>query len=259
MNEQWIDSVNKLYCALELERSAVGVKLLRTEEDYENAEAISLKNPINYCQMVAAATKGNCIKAKSEDFKCKSGVRVLGIDPTDLKNSRGENWTRLGLYQDAEVSRIIREELVYLTDSCYGVLLAPIEKLKDYPDVIILVVNPYNSMRIIQGYAYTYGMPKSINMIGNQAICLECTARPYGIKDMNTSMLCIGTRHRAGWKDEEMAIGLPAEQFENVVNGLMCTLNQMENDSNKKIIDQKLKKKNIPFEIRYGYNYYMDC
>lgn len=259
MNEQWIDSVNKLYCALELKRSAVGVKLLRTEEEYEREEAIAINKPINYCQMVASATKGNCIKARKNDFKCKSGERVLGIDPTDLKNSQGENWVRLGLYQDAEVAGTVRKELVYLTEPCYGVVLSPIEKLNDLPDVVILVVNPYNSMRLIQGYAYFYGMPKSINMLGNQAICLECTARPIGVKDMNTSMLCIGTRHRAGWKDDEMALGIPGEQFTNVVDGIMSTLNQMENDFNKKIIEQKFQKMNIPFEIRYGYNYYMDC
>ena len=105
------------------------------------------------------------------------------------------------------------------------------------PTVIIpaiIATTPYNSMRIIQGYAYSYGMPKAINMIGNQALCLECTARPYTIKDMNVSMLCIGTRHRAGWKDDEMAIGIPIEQFEDVVSGLINTLNLMENDANKK-------------------------
>ena len=58
---------------------------------------------------------------------------------------------------------------------------------------------------------------------------------------------------------KEMAIGIPKEQFADVVTGLMSTLNQMESDSNKEIIEKKLKNKNIPFEIRYGYNYYMDC
>ena len=56
-----------------------------------------------------------------------------------------------------------------------------------------------------------------------------------------------------------MAVGIPGEQFADVVTGLMQTLNQMENDENKKKIDAKLKEKKIPFEIRYGYNYYMDC
>lgn len=259
MNENWIELVNKLYCALELERCAVGIKLLRTETDYINAEAVSLKKPINYCQMVAAAASGNCIRAREEDFKCKSGVRVLGINPVDLMNSQGENWTRLGLYQSAEVSRAVRKDLHYLTEPCYGVLLAPVEKLQEPPDVVIVVSEPYHAMRLIQGYAYFYGMPKSINMLGNQAICLECTACPVGVKDINISMLCIGTRHRAGWKDSEMAVGIPVEQFADVVNGLLCTLNQMENDSNKKRIEEKFQQKNIPFAMRYGYNYYMDC
>lgn len=114
-------------------------------------------------------------------------------------------------------------------------------------------------MRIIQGYAYFYGMPKAIRMIGNQALCLESTARPYVAKDMNVSMLCIGTRHRAGWKDDEMAIGIPREQISNVIEGLLATLNQMESDCNKKNIEEKLKEKNISFDIRYGCNYYMDC
>ena len=76
---------------------------------------------------------------------------------------------------------------------------------------------------------------------------------------MNISLLCIGTRHRAGWRDDEMAVGIPAEQFANVVDGVFQTVNIMENDHNKKIIDQKLKEHGIPLEIRYHYNYYMDC
>ena len=96
-------------------------------------------------------------------------------------------------------------------------------------------------------------------MIGNQAICLECTARPYVLKDMNVSMMCIGTRHRAGWKDDELAIGIPGPQWSQIITGLINTVNLMESDNNKRIIERKFKEKNIPFDIRYGYNYYMDC
>ncbi|WP_458862748.1 DUF169 domain-containing protein [Acidaminobacterium chupaoyuni] len=259
MNSEWADSVEKLYCALELKRRAVAVKLLRTEEEYESADAIALQKPINYCQMVAAATNGNRIKAKSESFKCRSGARVLGIDPSDPKNGHGENWARLKLYENAELSRNIREELVYLKEPAFGVLLSPIEQATETPDVVLIAANPYNAMRITQGYAYHYGMPKSVNMIGNQAVCLECTARPHALQDMNISLLCIGTRHRAGWADDEMAVGIPAAQFAKVVDGLMNTLNQMENDHNKAVIEKKLKAKNIVFPIRYGYNYYTEC
>ena len=199
------------------------------------------------------------LKACRNDFRCKSGPRILGIDGSDPKNSHGENWARLGLYKDGDLSREIREELLYLPEAHYGVAVSPIEKLEDFPDTVLFIVNPYQAMRILQGYAYFYGSPKSLRMIGNQALCQECTARPFGTKDLNVSLLCIGTRHRTGWKDEEMAVGLPKEQFTSVVEGLMQTLNPMESDANKRIIEKKLQKKGIPFSVRYGYNYYMDC
>lgn len=259
MDKKWIDCVNKLYCALDLNRRAVSVTFLKTKAEYDEAEGSILKKPINYCQMVASAARGHSIKAKAEDFLCQSGVQVFGLGPLNPCNSKGENWARLGLYKDAELSRTVRGELVYLPQKYFGVTVAPVEKQSGFPDVVLIVSNPYNVMRIVQGYAYSYGMPKSVNLIGNQAVCLECTARPYAVKDMNLSLLCIGTRHRARWEDEEMAVGIPGEQFADVVTGLMSTLNQMENDENKKKIEVKLKRQNIPFEIRYGYNYYMDC
>lgn len=259
MNKQWKDTVDKLYCGVELERKAVGVELLKDASQFENADAISLKRPINYCHMVAAATKGNRIKARNEDFLCRSAPRALGMESAELHNDHGANWARLGLYKDADLSRKVREELVYAKEARYGVLVAPAEQFEDFPDVILIVSNPYNCMRIVQGYAHHYGMPKSVNLIGNQAICLECTGRPYIVKDMNLSLLCIGTRHRAGWKDDEMAVGIPGGQFKEVVDGIINTINLMENDHNKELIEQKMKEKNIPFSIRYHYNYYMDC
>lgn len=257
--QEWKKSVDLFECLLKMDRKAVGLKLLKTKEEYEKADAISLKAAINYCHMVAAATHGNRVKAKSEDFKCRSGARVLGIDKSDPKNAHGENWARLGMYKDAELSATVRNELVYSQEDQYGLLLAPIDQFDDFPDVVIIAAKPYNCMRVIQGYAYHYGMPKNVNMLGNQAVCLECSARPYVIKDMNVSVLCIGTRHRAGWKDDEMAIGIPKEQFANIADGLLQTMNLMENNHNKKIIEDNLKAKGIEFSIRYDYNYYTEC
>lgn len=259
MADKWKDIVDKLYCVLELDRKAVGMKLLKNEKEFEEADARVLPEPINYCQMVASATRGNRLKASNKDIMCRSAPRVLGIESAEKFNDHGEHWGRLGLYDSYELAAKVREELVYSTEEQYGVLVAPIEQFEDFPDVILIAANPYNCMRIVQGYAYHYGMPKSFNLIGNQAICLECSGRPYLLKDMNISLLCIGTRHRAGWRDDEMAAGIPAEQFANVVDGLFQTVNIMENDHNKKIIDQKLKEHGIPLEIRYHYNYYMDC
>lgn len=249
-----------LYAALDMERSIVGVKLFKREGDYKQAKGAELQKPINYCQMVAAASRGNTIKATEEKMKCGSGIRVLGFDHQDSKNSNGQNWVKLGIHETAEVSREVRKRIESIPEKTSGILVQPLEKYMEMPDVILIVTTPYNIMRLTQGYGYYYGTAEQINMAGNQAICLECTAAPYINGDINISTLCIGTRHQAGWEDTEMAIGISGDKVNAVVDGVIRTINIMESDSNKKRIEERMKEKKIACEeMRYQYNYYMDC
>lgn len=246
-----------MYSALKLERKLVGVRLITTAAEFTEIEARIPKNPLNYCAMVKAATGGHTFKATTEHFACKSGPRVLGINPEDTQNSNGETWARLGLYANSTVSSSVRHSLIYSQQKKYGVLVQPLEKFTELPDVIICVTIPYNIMRIIQGYAYHYGIPKNICMIGNQAVCLEATANPYITQDMNVTMLCIGTRHRTGWKDTEMAAGIPGHQWLSIVDGVMQTINPMESDVNKHKIKASLAHYGFDTsKIKYKDNYY---
>lgn len=250
-------SVQELYSVLNLERKLVGVRLINTAGEFATIDAPTPKNPLNYCAMVKAATGGHAFKAAVEHFACKSGPRVLGINPTDLQNANGETWTRLGLYANSTVSSAVRHSLTYSQQKKYGVLVQPLENYEIVPDVIVCITIPYNIMRIIQGYAYHYGMPKNIRMIGNQAVCLEATANPYLSQDMNVSMLCIGTRHRTGWKDTEMAVGIPQNQWFSIVDGIMKTINPMESDVNKHRIKDNLSTLGIDTpRIKFKDNYY---
>lgn len=253
------DSISKLYASLDLGRRIVGVKFIGSKDEFDAIEVKRPSVPMNYCGMVKYATKGYAIKGSKDDFKCRSGPRVLGIDSQDDKNSKGENWSRLGLYKDSSVSKEVRENLSYNKVDVYGVLVQPIENYDSIPDLVIFITNPYNSMRIMQGYSYHYGIAKNINITGNQAICLECSSRPYLMEDLNASLLCIGTRHRTAWKDEDMAIGIPGSQFENVADGVFRTVNAMESNKNKERIKEEISKTDLSLDIVFDYNYYMDC
>lgn len=259
MIDQWKEDVAKLYASLDLSRKAVGVKLIETEAEFQSTEAVFPQRPIRYCQMVKGACAGHSIKAHAGSFSCQSGPRVLGMNPADEKNAHGENWARLGLYSSQELSARVRAELSYSQKPMYGVLVQPLETYETAPDVVLIVTNPYNLMRITQGYAYAYGMPGNINMLGNQAICLECSARPYVTQDVNISLLCTGTRHLAGWEKEEMAVGIPASKFPKVVDGIFQTINIMEDDENKRRIAANFAECKISFDVKYQYNYYKDC
>lgn len=120
-----------------------------------------------------------------------------------------------------------------------------------------MIANPYNVMRVVQGYTYYFGIQTSFKMTGNQAICSESTAYPYLSNDINVSVLCIGTRHQAGWKDDELSISFPFNRFFKITDGIMNTLNIMDNNAKKKIIEKKLRDNFIKnFEIIYDHNYY---
>lgn len=44
MDKKWIDCVNKLYCALDLNRRAVSVTFLKTKAEYDERREVSSKN-----------------------------------------------------------------------------------------------------------------------------------------------------------------------------------------------------------------------
>ncbi|MDR0880476.1 MAG: DUF169 domain-containing protein [Clostridioides sp.] len=247
---------------LELKRHIIGVRFVEDEEEYKKSRAMAPKNPMNYCGMVKSASVGHSLKSDEGLMKCKSAVKTLGINSEDVVNSKGENWTRLGIYKDQDVSQDVRSTLTYRQVPTYGVIVKPLEEYTEdepNPHVVLVIGNPYNVMRLTQGYAYHYGMPQNINFIGNQGICLESTARPYEMDDINMSMLCIGTRHRAGWQEDEMSVGIPITKLENIVDGILKTIDQMESNEKKKKIEEKFKSSESDIDIRYDYNYYKDC
>lgn len=249
--------VQTLYAALDMDRRIIGVKLFHSKSGYQSVNAKELLRPINYCQMTAAASRGNAIKSTRSKINCASGIRVLGFDHTDTCNATGENWIRLGMYKNPDTSREVRGRIGNIPEQTYGIAVQPAEHYETVPDVIMIVTTPYNIMRLTQGYGYHHGEAKNISMVGNQAICLECTAAPYLNDEINISALCIGTRHQAGWKDTEMAIGIPGSKFADVVDGVLATINIMESDAKKNQIEEKMKKAGIDFlPMRYHYNYY---
>lgn len=241
-----------------LKRKIVAVKLIKSPEEFNRIEAKSLQGKLSYCQMVKSASSGHIIKAKMHNFACKSGARALGIIFEDERNSNGESWAKLGLHDNITISKKIRKGVDFLKGKNYGVLVGVADNFGYALDSYIIIAEPYSIMRLIQGYTYHFGRTYNISMMGNMAVCMEATSRPISLDDVNISVFCVGTRHRAGWTDEEMLMGIPASKFEKVVDGLVKTVNIMETDVNKKIIEKNFINLGIDYDVRYSYNYYME-
>jgi uncharacterized protein (DUF169 family) len=258
MNKSEIaEEVTKINCALKLRRKIVGIKFIFGKEEFEKADAKKLTVKMPYCVMVRNAMEGKSLKAGIENAGCPGGARALGMIELDEMFTSGRHYRKLGLYQDLVTSKNVYMNATFCRHKLYGVMAKPIEKYNEEPDVVLIVTNPYNCMRIVQGYTYVFGFNTAYKMSGNQAICSECTAFPFESNDINVSLLCAGTRYNAKWNDDEMAIGFPFNQFLPIVKGLYATLDLIEPNEKKKEIEARCKELNMETPaIQYNKNYY---
>ncbi len=251
------DAVNKANCALELKRKIVGVKFLFSKQEFEKANVKPLRVKMPYCCMVKIAMSGYGRKANLDTFGCLASARVLGLIEPDEMYRSGQFYRNLNMYEDLTTAKKVCNNTTHCKHKAYGVMVKPIEEFDESPDIVIIITNPYNVMRLVQGYTYKYGTYKNFKIIGNQALCSECTAYPFESNNINISTLCAGTRFMAGWDKNELGIGMPFNIFTEVIDGLYSTINIMEPNEDKKIIEEKLNKSNrTDLKIVYNKNYY---
>jgi uncharacterized protein (DUF169 family) len=227
---------------LDLSYKTIAVRLIFDEDEYVALPVTEpLEGKINYCQMVRAAGKGNSIKATAKHFHCLAGASTIGLIEFPQYLISGRGYYDLKMYCNFPVARDIAKHMAICKHKAYGILVEPLEKSQTLPDVIIVVTSPYNAMRIVQGYSFEFGTNTTFQMTGNQAFCSECTAYPIEHNRINMSILCSGTRMRCGWKEDELAIGLPFQMFEKVLNGIRETVNPVESNENKLRIEERLR------------------
>lgn len=251
------DSVKWLNILLQLERKPVGVKFLLTKKDYDTFNANENKNRMSYCTVVKRAGDGISQKIHRGHNACPGGAVALGFEKPTLENISGKRRLHQGTCRDLGVCRSISKNMVFCEHTTYGVAVMPLEAYDLEPDVVLIICNPFNAMRIIQGYSYKNGHASNIKLSGMSAICQECTSLPYEENQINISLLCSGTRMLAQWHKDEMAIGMPYRLYLDTVKGLINTVNPLERNSEKKLIEEKLSNGGIigKLEIKYNHNY----
>lgn len=244
---------------LDLQREPVTISFLWSKEEYEHCAAQPLNGKLPYCVMVRSATNGHRIKIKKENMGCMGAAKALGFNLPSKSFFLGEDSFNLGIYKDPATAQIARTNLKYCNFAPYGILLSPLNKVTKTSDVLIFISTPFNVMRLIQAYNYSFGKSDNFVMNGNQAMCAELTASPFLSNSMNTSVMCSGTRMLNSWKEAEMGASIPWGKIDGLLDGLIKTVNPLERNENKRIIEDKLRKLGVNDpEIVYNRNYDTD-
>lgn len=246
---------------LRLKRKPVGVKFLLKKEDYEDFDAEECTKRYPYCTLVSMATKGKSYKAHKGHMACYGSAAALGLEIPSQEILTGERRLGNGAYEDYTICRKISKGMVYCKHYTYGIAVMPLSDFTSAPDVVITVCNPFQAMRIAQGYAYSHGHIDNIKLSGMQATCQECTSYPFENDQINMSMFCSGTRMLGGWGEDEMAIGMPFHFFHSVVEGVKKTVNPLERNKGKSEIESNLASHGYEDEIDiiYNLNYDTGC
>ena len=248
--------VDDLNCVLDLERYIVGIKFIFNKEEYELSDVPQVRYKLSYCNMVKLAASGKSLKADINNFLCIGSAKALGLIKPDSNAISGNVYYSFGLYDSLCTARNVQKDVTFLDHQVYGVVVMPLEKFEVQPDIAIYIVKPYQSMRILQGYAFHHGAAKNIKMAGNSGMCSECTATPYDTNDMNLSLLCSNTRFAAKWKDDELGIGMPFNMFEKVYDGVIKTIGPCEPNERKMKIIARCKEAGRRIDINLDSNYF---
>lgn len=218
--------VEDLKNTIGLSREIVGIKLFFDKEEYDKCKVPVINGKVSYCIMVERATRGHSCKSILENHNCDGGTTALGLERSTQEIESGQTYFSYNLYATNAVARRARQAVKGLhreEASTYGLLVQPLKDFEVVPDVVMIIGTSYHSMRLLQGYVYNTGVTPKLDCKAMQAICSECTVVPYMTCEMNISTLCPSTRMLCKWKEEELAIGLPYEKFEETVKGVMAT------------------------------------
>lgn len=253
----FVKIAEELKVLLKINKEIVGVKLVANKEEYNRYSGKELTKPLPYCVAVKSATLGNSIKLNKKTGGCLGGNRALKLSYSDNKFKTGESGFNLGLYKNLDIAKGVANEIAELNTETYGVIIKPLQLFEDIPDVVLIISNTREAMRILQGYTYNYGLLKNISMSGNQAVCVESTVQPIQTKQMNISMFCSGTRFKCDWGESEVVSGIHISKIEGLVEGLKGTVNAIELNDRKKEIEQGLKNiESLDFEVDYEKTYF---
>lgn len=212
--------VKELNELLGLKGSPVAVKLVKTADEIpESYKKVDEKK--RHCEFVQdARLKGNKGYATSEEHLCKGGAGVMGIETLPESVATGSMYYNLGNFETAEGALETVNAIPKAEGRYYASLYAPLESAEFDPDVVVLILNPKQALKVSQAFLRKNGGRISSDYSGIQSLCADAVAAVKERKIPNMTLGCNGSRKFAEIADEEVIIGLPPEYLKDVVEAL---------------------------------------
>ena len=184
----------------------VGVKFYNDEIDTSNFQI--LKN-IRFCQAVKIARDQRVFLDK-DSIICKGARYALGFE--DEAKEEIVNAIKLKRGISKEIAEQLVENIPRIKNSPYKYIGLNV----DDPDILIFYINPVRFMELLKIYQRT-GNSLGVKLSSLTAMCGDVAVQTYLTKKICISFGCDDSREYGEVSDEELVVGIPKEEIEQLI------------------------------------------
>ncbi|MGB9202002.1 DUF169 domain-containing protein [Methanobacterium sp.] len=223
MDRHEVDVYNKLSLKIKdqlgLDKSPVAIKLVSNNGNIP--EGISkIEGNFRHCEMVQKALQGEIFYSTAKEQQLCNGAGALGLTEPSAGLKSGEMHYSMGKFSSKESAKRTVNAIPKIENIMKAVVYAPLETTPYAPDIVIIICNPQQAMRLSQSMVYTLNDRFLADFAGIQSVCGDAVAGPYNTKRPNITLGCDASRKFADIKPYEVIVGMNSEDIGFVVNAL---------------------------------------
>jgi len=177
-----------------------------------------------HCEMIQDVRRnGSLFFSPSSKHLCRVAAVSLGLmNPTEELRCHQvhELFQKRHRFKTEELLWRYIEDTPKLPRKYAAVLYGPLGLMSIKPDIIVLICDPSQAMKLIQAYQYDTGERASLSLGGLFSLCADAVLTPYLKGNINLAIGCEGARGHAGLKDYELSVGFPYKMAEALTEAL---------------------------------------
>jgi len=211
--------------AIGLTKSPVAIKLF----DDPHAVPDGLSRPASamyYCAAVGLAMQGETILMLADDHGCQRGAYMLGVKEAPAAVTNGVPYAKSHMVGSPRAGKRLIEQAPKLpVGSTAAILLVPLEKTPVDPDVVLFSATPHQALQLLNATNFETGAEIGLRFQILTSFCAYATVLPVTSGRPEATIPQEQARRRAGFANEEMLVGLPAEMLPRVADvivGICC-------------------------------------
>jgi uncharacterized protein (DUF169 family) len=207
---------------LRLRTDPVGVKLFK-ELNQIPSNIARVPDKLTVCQLsTLARLHGLTYYATVDDIACRRGAGSIGLRQISEDDCIVEDaYTHT---VNVEAARKLYSFIPMLPpNSTKAILMGPLGELTINPDAVLVVGNPGQMLKVVEGYVWSRGEPLTLSSTGVHGVCGDGIAKALKTGKISLSFPCGGARRVGLYIDEEMVAVIPFSIVDEWIDGLIST------------------------------------